>query len=49
MLAMLKQRRETQRGPTWYGSLLRSKYSKKPVENSQNSVLCVSLMVLRHQ
>lgn len=34
---------------TWYGSVLRSKYSRKPVANSQNRKLCVSLMVLRHQ
>lgn len=34
---------------TWYGSVLRSKYSMKPVANSQNRKLCVSLMVLRHQ
>lgn len=26
-----------------------SKYSRKPVANSQNRKLCVSLMVLRHQ
>lgn len=34
---------------TWYGSVLRSKYSRKPVANSQNRKLWVSLMVLRHQ
>lgn len=34
---------------TWYGSVLRSKYSRKPVANSQNRKLWDSLMVLRHQ
>lgn len=34
---------------TWYGSVLRSKNSRKPVANSQKRKLWVSLMVRRHQ
>lgn len=41
--------RAIQRQGTWYGSVLRSKYSKNPVANSQNRKLWVSLIVLRHQ